>query len=155
MTIRKRPRTRFIVLHTAAWSGDFDVEVCRAWHTARGWKCEGYNYIVKKDGTIQETLRGKDGVGAHCRGVNSESIGICLAGDGDKETWTDAQVEAVYPLLLALMEEYNVKLFRVIGHREIGEFKHTFSTNKTCPGDAISMWRVRMKLKTLLQEKSP
>ena len=146
MNIKKRQTTSFIVLHTAAYEGDFDVNICRSWHQKRGWLCEGYNFIILKDGMIQGTLRGEDGIGAHCKGINSISIGICMAGHGDISPWNEKQLNALYALLKKLMQKYGVSREQVIGHREIGKLNAKYATSKSCPGHQISMDRIREML---------
>jgi len=49
------------------------------WHKAKGWRMCGYHYIIRRDGTL-ETGREESKVGAHCKGYNKHSIGICFVG---------------------------------------------------------------------------
>ena len=76
-----------IILHCSATAEglDFSVRDIRAWHKAQGWADVGYHYVVRLDGTVQEG-RPLEQAGAHCKGHNDRSIGICyiggLAADG-------------------------------------------------------------------------
>ena len=143
MNIKKRKNTKFIVLHTAAFDGEFNAEICRAWHQARGWQCEGYNFIIGKGGSLETTLRGESGIGAHCLGLNSVSIGICLAGNGDATPWTGRQIDALRGLVQNLRFKYGLTPHQVIGHREVGKINARYATTKTCPGKLIDMDEMR------------
>ena len=48
------------------------------WHKDRGFKCIGYHYVIRRDGTI-EPGRPEWQIGAHCVNHNAHSIGICIA----------------------------------------------------------------------------
>lgn len=70
-----------IVLHQSASDNPNhdNLSTIREWHLARGFDMEGYHYFVRKDGTI-EFGRPISMKGAHCKGHNHDSIGICLSG---------------------------------------------------------------------------
>ena len=73
------------------------------WHRKRGWKCIGYHFVVRRDGTV-ETGRRLDEVGAHVVGHNRYSIGICYEGGlndaGEAaDTRTPEQVRALRELV--------------------------------------------------------
>ena len=150
MSIRKA--TRYIVFHTAAFDtskGPFNVKICDDWHKQRGWSGCGYNFIITAgtfgdlDGEVQMSSRGEAGIGAHCRGINSVSIGICIAGNGDVERWTEAQKRSFILLTESLRAKYNVPVENIIGHREIGKVSANYATQKTCPGSLINCDEVR------------
>jgi hypothetical protein len=83
-------RPKYIVIHTAAYNGrNCDRDMIDQWHRDRGWNGIGYHYTVindkhdtLEDGTVQA---GRDLTiaGAHARGINNRSIGICCIGHGD------------------------------------------------------------------------
>ena len=89
-------------------------------HLARGWDGIGYHYVVPEDGVIQ---RGRPHywIGAHVKGYNRNSLGICLIGT---DTFTADQHTALVSLLRSLTTKYpGVK---IVGHYEL-------DPNKTCP----------------------
>ena len=102
-----------IIVHCSATTPDMDVDanLIRKWHVEeRKWSDIGYHYVIKRDGTIEDG-RPISKSGAHCRGANSNSIGVCLVGgskrqpDGtiaDQFNFTFHQMEA----LLHFHEEY-------------------------------------------------
>ncbi len=96
-----RKITEIIVHCTATPEGkDFTVEDIRRWHKEQGFSDVGYHVIVYRDGSIHPG-RPLDQVGAHCRGHNAQSIGVCYVGGLDstgvkpKDTRTQAQRTAL------------------------------------------------------------
>jgi N-acetyl-anhydromuramyl-L-alanine amidase AmpD len=115
-------------------SMDIGADTIRAWHVEeRGWSDIGYHYVVRRNGEIEDG-RPVERMGAHARGNNSDSIGICLVGGmaedgGDDCNFTRWQWEALSVLVDSLDEEYGH--LEVIGHRDVDD-------SKTCPTfDAI------------------
>jgi N-acetylmuramoyl-L-alanine amidase len=125
-----------IIIHCSATrEGDDSVnaEVIDKWHKARGWKGIGYHFCVLIDGTIQ-TGRMLNKCGAHTKGFNCRSIGVCYIGGVEahknekgklpaKDTRTDEQKHSLLVLLKMLKKIYpNAKIH---GHRDFA--------NKACP----------------------
>ena len=120
-----------IVVHCSATreGQDISTETIRGWHVNQnGWSDIGYHYVVELDGKV---VVGRDvaKVGAHTRGNNSDSIGVCYVGgvesDGTtpKDTRTDSQKLSLLNLITVLKSMYpNATVY---GHRD-------FST-KACP----------------------
>lgn len=120
-----------LIIHCSATrecDDSVNASVIDRWHKARGWKGCGYHFIVLIDGTI-ETGRMIDKVGAHVKGMNKSSIGICYIGglerDGKtpKDTRTPQQKESLLLLIKTLNKIYPVATLH--GHNEF--------SNKACP----------------------
>lgn len=119
-----------IIVHcTATPEGrDVTVEEITRWHRARGFRTIGYHYLIRLDGTICPG-RPENEIGAHCKGENARSVGICYAGglasDGKtpKDTRTAAQRASLRRLVADLRERYPGAT--VHGHREFAA--------KACP----------------------
>lgn len=115
-----------IILHCSDTPAGREVTVddIRRWHVdERGWSDIGYHYVVYLDGTVHEG-RPEAIQGAHCRGHNKQSIGICYIGGGSgKDTRTEEQKEALVDLLLILKTKYPDA--KIHGHRDF--------SNKQCP----------------------
>jgi len=103
---------------------DIGVDEIREWHIKeRGWKDIGYHYVIRRDGTI-ELGRPVTEVGAHCKGYNKNSIGICLVGGLRRNgrfakadaNFTFEQYRVLKTLLNDLTEAYNAE---VKGHRDL------------------------------------
>ena len=137
----KRKKTTHIVIHTAAWPGDPDIEDIRRVHVdENGWSAVGYHYLIRKDGSIEKG-RPEGNVGAHCRngGMNRKSIGICCSGHGDINAFTAAQVDTLCSLVNVIRRRNNIDIAHVIGHREAG-------AAKTCPGTKVDMDELRIDI---------
>lgn len=113
-----------IVVHCSATPEGRDVTAAdiNKMHIARGFKKIGYHYVIRLDGTV-ETGRKENEVGAHAKGYNANSIGVCyvggLASDGKtpKDTRTAAQKSALKKLLHTLKQRYPNA--RIVGHRDL------------------------------------
>lgn len=97
------------------------------WHRERGFDGIGYHYVVYIDGSVHEG-RPLNKVGAHCKGHNIHSIGICYIGGVDlngkpKDTRTLAQKDALVNLLMRLKRRFPKAVIR--GHRDFAA--------KACP----------------------
>ena len=97
------------------------------WHKKRGWKCIGYHYVIRRDGSIEQG-RPETMVGSHCLNHNQHSIGICYEGGLDangkaSDTRTPEQKAAMRALLVELKQSYPRAL--IMGHN--------IFANKACP----------------------
>ena len=95
------------------------------WHRQRGFKCIGYHYVIRRDGTI-ELGRPEWQVGAHCVNHNAHSIGICYEGGLDirgkpADTRTEAQRCSLRKLIEQLHAAYPKAL--IVGHRDLNPMK--------------------------------
>ena len=96
-------------------------EALEAEHRRRGFRTTGYHYYIRRDGTVLGT-RSLELPGAHCRGHNKYSIGICYEGGLDghgspADTRTPEQRAALKLLVHQLLETYPGS--RVCGHRDL------------------------------------
>ena len=85
-----------IVVHCSATKADRDfteqdLEVC---HRRRGMNGPGYHFYIRKNGDIK-TTRPIEKIGAHARGYNAQSIGICYEG-GVSERGRPADTRTVW-----------------------------------------------------------
>lgn len=124
-------------------SMDIGVKEIREWHLARGWRDIGYALVIRRDGTVE---RGRDldqdddifdEVGAHARGFNRQSIGICLVGGksdhcGPEFNFTRAQMDALETTLTWIRARFPG--IAVIGHRDVP------GAHKACPSFDVGAW---------------
>jgi len=128
-----------------------DRDQINEWHKERGWMSPsgvsiGYHYVISNcyptyfslkkrrpridsDGEVAQG-RPNNEVGAHVRGQNSNSLGICLIG---KDTFTSAQLISLKNLVQELIADFELDVSDVYGHRD-------FST-KECPNISSSWLR--------------
>ena len=118
-----------IVVHCTATPAGRNVSAAdiRAWHIARGFADIGYHYIIALDGTV-EPGRDISIAGAHARGYNAHSVGVCYVGGLDAsgnpaDTRTAAQRQALLSVLRELKSRFPDA--RIIGHRDVAA--------KACP----------------------
>ena len=76
---------RFIVIHCSATQSDRDytVEQLHRDHKVRGFRTIGYHFYIRRSGIVTQHRRLLE-VGAHVRGLNRCSIGICYEGGLDE-----------------------------------------------------------------------
>lgn len=120
-----------IILHcTATREGEpVSVEEVTRWHIARGFSTIGYHYLIDLEGRTLEG-RGVETPGAHCKGFNATSIGVCYVGGLNSEgvpedTRTESQKEALFRLCYLLQEKYNIPDCEIRCHNEFAR--------KACP----------------------
>ena len=119
-----------IIIHCSATREEQQVSVdtIRDWHLAKGWNDIGYHFYIDLDGTINKG-RDIDKMGAHCKGHNRNSIGICYCGgvetDGKtpKDTRTQEQKDSLLNVLKTLKAMYPEAVI----------YSHNEFANKACP----------------------
>lgn len=118
----------FIIVHCSANKAGSALRAADIdrYHRSLGWNCCGYHYVIPVDGAI-ETGRPEELVGAHCKGHNSHSIGVCYIGglDADgttpKDTRTGAQKATLRKLIEHLHQCYPKAL--IVGHHDLNPLK--------------------------------
>lgn len=107
---------RTLIVHYSASPDHMDIgrKEINKWHLERGWSGIGYHYVIRRDGTI-ETGRPVEKVGAHARGRNADSIGICWVGGNQIDP---RQEKSLFGLLNYLRGVYNLPVDAVLGHSE-------------------------------------
>lgn len=125
-----RPINKIIVHCSATPEGkDFTVQQIRDCHILEnGWDDIGYHFVIDRYGNIHPG-RSVEKPGAHAKGHNADSIGICYIGgcavDGrtPKDTRTPAQRAALVDLIRRLKLAFPNA--RVYGHNRFAA--------KACP----------------------
>lgn len=161
------PIRKLIVHHTASPNKPSNpasvVRFVEAYHASgRGFSDTGYNYLIDHKGVIyegraarryaaNEVITGEDSkgwgvVGAHAKGFNAGSCGVCLIGDFDLASPTDAAIGSLVWLLAwkasrhridAKGAEEYIDIFggrhmfaNISGHRQVGQ--------TLCPGSRLA-----------------
>lgn len=116
-------KINLIVIHCSATREDrtFTEEELEVCHRRRGFNGTGYHFYIRKNGDIK-AARPIGRIGAHARGFNANSLGICYEGGLDsngraKDTRTEAQKQSLRALVNRLLEDYPGS--RVCGHRDL------------------------------------
>jgi|TARA_R110000803_G_C11964105_1_gene319043 N-acetylmuramoyl-L-alanine amidase len=128
-----------IIIHCSATreGQHIDVDTIRRWHVdERGWSDVGYHFIIYLDGQVVNG-RPIERSGAHTKGHNRNSIGICYIGGVDndlkpKDTRTEAQKLSFIKLITDLKCQYPDSVIH----------SHNDFANKACPSfDATTEYR--------------
>lgn len=97
------------------------AQVIDGWHKDRGYSRIGYHFVIDTDGTV-ETGRKVGEIGAHVKGNNRNSVGICLVGGITEKgknhgEYTEAQWHALHNLLHQLESQHPKA--KIYGHRDL------------------------------------
>ena len=127
-----------LVVHCSATPPDQKISAAeiRHWHLKRGWRDIGYHFVILRDGTLQ-TGRQLSTQGAHTKGHNRNTWGVCLVGGIDNQhepanNFTPPQfamLRAVYDLL-----GRKAPGLRMCGHRDFA------GVTKACPSFDVATW---------------
>lgn len=128
-----------IIIHCSATAPNANVGAVAidAMHKARGWRGIGYHKVIRRDGSIEDG-RSLEKAGAHARGHNAYSVGICLEGGvkSDGKTpdfnYTRKQLHTLYGLLFELIGKYPG--CDILGHRDLP------GVTKACPCFDVQAW---------------
>ena len=129
-----------LVVH-GSWtppSMNIGADEIRQWHLKRGFTDIGYHYVITRSGTIEEG-RGIHFEGAHVKGQNHHTVGICLVGgkqsDPELAQVTETQWEFNYTFeqmnslgILVTDLSLDLDVVAIKGHRDYP------NVIKRCPG---------------------
>lgn len=103
------------------------IDEIESWHKARGFKKIGYHFVIGVGGFIDRG-RGDNEKGAHCKGSNHDSIGICLVG---RDKYSKAQWDSLFVLINELLKTHGIDPWQIFCHRQMPS---AITQKKTCPG---------------------
>lgn len=121
------PIELLVVHHSASSPTTTPVDI-RRWHVQEnGWDDVGYHWLITSLGILVQA-RPIIYQGAHARGFNNGTLGVCLIGNNTVENqgWNSAQVETLQRLWLACRTIFGHDL-DVVGHRDL-------AAGTECPG---------------------
>lgn len=137
-------KNKWIILHHSSGT-DYNpledtchhtLEIINEAHRRRGFPISelgyycGYQFVVEKTGKIRQARQVNE-IGAHCKGMNDKSIGICIVGNFDIpfNKPTNEQTESLKKLLDKLVDKYGIDPRRIVPHRKFA--------SKTCFGTQL------------------
>ena len=97
-------------------------------HLKFGWDGVGYHKIINRSGKV-ENGRPEYWIGAHVKGKNDISLGVCLIGRNKFTTKQYLSLEKILRKWKSLYPEA-----KIVGHRDTG------NTDKTCPNFYVKTW---------------
>lgn len=138
-----RPIDLIVLHHSATPDGRVTtVADIDRWHAERGFRRDdlyrlrlnpqlraiGYHHVIYVNGAIASG-RAHEEVGAHARGHNANSIGVCLVGT---DRFTPAQWASLRELVTLLREKFPGAA--VAGHGSLS------GAHTACPGFSVADW---------------
>lgn len=109
-------------------SENLKAEDIHKMHLGFNWDGIGYHKIILRSGNV-ENGRPEYWTGAHVKGKNDISLGVCLIG---RDKFTKRQFISLEKVLKKWKNLYPEA--KIIGHRDIGD------TKKTCPNFDVKLW---------------
>ena len=106
---------KIIIHHSASDGKTTTPEIIKSWHLERGMKDIGYHYLIGHSGEIFKG-RQEIKIGAHCKGQNANSIGVCVIGNFENDFPTLNQSVSIRSLIESLSLRFPEA--KVSGHKE-------------------------------------
>ena len=120
-----------VIIHCSDTPPSMDIGAAEIdqWHKSKGWDGIGYHFVIRRDGAV-ESGRPVNRVGAHTKGENHDSIGICLiGGGGGMFDYTVAQFESLRLLVNSCRTIFGCE---IKGHKDYSA--------KYCPNFDVVEW---------------
>lgn len=121
-----------IIHHSASKDGNaYDALTIREMHLGKGWSDVGYHALVEQvdDEFIVTLGRPLNIMGAHAKGFNERSIGICFIGNYHEYAPNELMIdEAVKRFIGPVSLLLNIHPSRILPHKAVG------TTATVCPG---------------------
>ena len=127
---------KFLVVHCSDTDNEKELgaQAIHQMHLNFGWDGIGYHKVICRSGKI-ENGRPEYWIGAHVKGKNEISLGVCLIG---KDQFTKRQFASLKKILTKWKTIYQNA--QVVGHKDTG------NTKKSCPNfDVATWWHNRFK----------
>lgn len=132
----------YIIIHHTGRNNDFPAFVKFRHLYLRKWEDVGYHYLIgnrrpfTKDGHLYAG-RPENHAGAHAKGYNESSLGVCLIGNLDKSSPSPKQMGTLIKFLEGKKEEFKIPTKNILGHHELPNI------TKSCPGKNLDIDLVR------------
>ena len=145
----KKEHVQYIIIHHYGFAKATLQSIRNRHMEEMGWTDIGYHYIIGNgngipDGEVVEGRSTSKG-SCQCRDFNSRSISVLLVGDFDRYYPSKTQWKSLLSLLRRLMDEFNVPVDCVIGHREAYRLAGR-EAERSCPGWKMDMDKLRKEL---------
>ncbi len=128
---------KFLIVHCSDTNDEENITAIdiHKMHLEFGWNGIGYHKIILRNGNI-ENGRPEFWKGAHVKGINNQSLGVCLVG---RENFTTKQFSSLKKVLVGWKKKYTSAI--IMGHRDV------VKTHKTCPNFNVSKWLIKENIK--------
>jgi len=123
-------KIKFLIVHCSDTDNNENISAAdiHKMHLNFGWNGIGYHKVVLRSGVV-ENGRPEYWIGAHVKGKNEISLGVCLIG---RDKFTKKQFTSLEKILRKWKISYPKAT--IIGHCDTGK------TTKTCPNFDVKTW---------------
>lgn len=106
----------------------------------------GVELVLSGDEAEYEILMGRtwDKTGAHVRGHNHDSLGICFVGNYDKISPRKEMLKAGAKVIALWLKLFNLSVDDIYSH-------HNFDIHKTCPGKLFDMEYLKLLVQKIME----
>ncbi len=121
---------KFLIIHCSDTPNKQNVDAAfiHKMHLNNGWDGIGYHKVILRSGIV-ENGRPEFWIGAHVKGLNDQSLGVCLIGS---TKFTKMQFSSLKKVLFNWKKKYPKAI--ILGHRD------ATNTTKTCPNFNVEKW---------------
>jgi N-acetylmuramoyl-L-alanine amidase len=132
---------KLIVHHSASKKSTTKDEI-EKWHKDRGFNEIGYHMVIGAKG-VHYQGRSENKVGAHAKGANSDSLGVCVTGNFENDSPDMEQIHTLIEVLAGWCKKYGLDEIKVFGHYNAPGC----TTATSCPGKNLKSKLNEIKLK--------
>lgn len=130
------PKWTHVLVHHSASRDNIvfsDAAAFRSHHRAKGWSDIGYHAVAERFNGEVTVIAGRSEAmaGAHCPGMNTKALGICLAGNFSMAPPDAELLQAAAEFVATWLRKHRIPVENVHGHRD-----HRATE---CPGKLFDM----------------
>ncbi len=139
---------KLVIHHSASNRATTKKADIARWHKERGFSQIGYHKIIEGNGAIVNG-RSENIQGAHAKGANQGSLGVCVVGNFENEIPTQAQINGLISVLTTWCNAHSLNSKNIYGHFNVPGG----STTTSCPGKNLKSKLATIKPKVDQQLK--
>jgi N-acetylmuramoyl-L-alanine amidase len=126
----KKEDIKYLIVHCSDTPNSENLKATdiHQMHLGFGWDGIGYHKVILRSGK-EENGRPEYWIGAHTKGKNLVSLGICLIG---RDQFTKNQFNTLEKILIDWKKQHPLAIIK--GHFE------AITTTKTCPNFDVKEW---------------
>ena len=126
--------TKLVVHHSDSKAATTKKSNIESWHKQRGFTQIGYHKVVEGDGKIVDG-RPESSQGAHAKGANLETLGVCVVGEFETEMPSQKQIDSLVKVLTDWCKKYKLNSTSIYGHYNVPGG----TTDTSCPGKNMKL----------------
>lgn len=118
-----------LVVHHSASKKSTTKDDIEKWHKDRGFREIGYHKVIGAKGVLYQG-RSESKSGAHAKGANTGSLGVCVTGNFESESPDTEQIETLTTVLFQWCKQHGLSEYQIYGHYNTPGC----TTATACPG---------------------